>query len=262
MATLTRVRAEAEVEARFRAQLEATQKELLEAKEAVEAANRGLETFSYSVAHDLRAPLRAMKGFSTILLEEYGTQLGDEGKAMLGHIATGATDMAALIEGLLTLARLNRRALQRERVDLSELADAAMTRALADAGPRPTTDVQIEVGLVADGDPTLVRSVVENLVGNAVKFTAKAASPRIELGHLDRPDERVFFVRDNGAGFDPAYAEDLFTPFKRLHGTAEFAGTGIGLATVHRIVQRHGGRIWAEGRVGEGATFYFTLPAH
>lgn len=262
VATLERVRAEAEAEARFRAKLEATQKELLEAKEAAEAANRGLESFSYSVAHDLRAPLRAMKGFSTILLDEYAAKLDDEGKTMLGHIATGATDMAALIEGLLTLARLSRRPLHRERVDLSELAGAAVSRALTDAGPRPPTEVQIEAGLAADVDPTLVRSVVENLVGNAVKFTAKTASPRIEIGHLDRSDERVFFVRDNGAGFDPTYADNLFVPFKRLHGTSDFAGTGIGLATVQRIVQRHGGRIWADGRVGEGATFYFTLPTH
>lgn len=262
VAALERARAEAEAEARFREQLEATQKELLEAKEAAEAANRGLEAFSYSVAHDLRAPLRSMKGFSTLLLEDYEAKLDDEGKSMLGHIVTSATEMAALIEGLLALARLSRAPLHREPVDLSALAADALVRATNDAQVRAPFEAGIAKGLVAEADPTLARSVVENLVGNAVKFSSKTPAPRIEVGQLERDGERVFFVRDNGAGFDPAYAGKLFTPFKRLHATADFAGTGIGLATVHRIVERHGGRIWAEGRVGEGATFYFTLPTH
>ncbi|HEY5145133.1 MAG TPA: ATP-binding protein, partial [Polyangiaceae bacterium] len=185
------------------------------------------------------------------------------GSQLTRKIFGGAHKMGALIDGLLGLARLNRMEPKRQATDLSAVARASLTQALRDEAnaARPPTAVVIEDGLWVEADPTLLQAMVDNLVANAVKFTGRTAAPRIELGRIEHDGERVFFVRDNGAGFDMQYANKLFAPFQRLHRTSDFVGTGIGLATVQRIVARHEGRIWAEAQVGAGATFYFTLPA-
>lgn len=228
---------------------------IVEAKEAVERANRELEAFSYSVAHDLRTPLRGMNGFARILLEDHAGQLDAEGRALLETIATNAKKMGHLIDGLLDLARLNRAPLTRDKLDLS----AMVREALADAA-RPGTEIVVPDGIIVDADRALLEPLVQNLVGNAVKFTARVEHPRIELGRMTLEGEEVYFLRDNGAGFDMKFADLLFQPFQRLHNEKDFSGTGIGLATVQRIVVRHGGRLWAEGAVNEGATMFFTLP--
>lgn len=218
-----------------------------------------LESFSYSIAHDLRAPLRGMNGFAQVLLEDYGERLDADGLDALQEIRTNAARMSELIDALLSLSKLSRGPLRPAEIDLAAYARAAFTRsASADTGR--TVELVAPASLYAWADPALSRTLVENLVGNAWKFTARAADPRIEIGVEQGPRERVFFVRDNGAGFDMAHATKLFAPFQRLHRTTEFAGTGIGLATAQRIVQRHGGRIWAEAAVGRGATIYFTFP--
>jgi PAS domain S-box-containing protein len=232
---------------------------LAEAKEAAEAASRELETFSYSVAHDLRAPLRGMNGFAQVLLDTHADRLDVEGRDFLNEIVLNAQKMAELIDALLSLARTTRSELRRENVDLSALA-REVTAELAFADPAREVHVVIRAEMSANADPRLARGLLQNLLGNAWKFTANAQPACIELGVEQNRGELAFFVRDNGAGFDMAFADKLFRPFQRLHGTAEFPGTGIGLATVQRIVHRHGGRIWAEAAVGAGATFYFTLP--
>lgn len=241
------------------ARLRATLERLAGTSAELAHANEELQAFSYSVAHDLRAPLRALNGYAHLLLEEYGDKMDGEGRNWLFTIERNAIKMAELIEGLLSLARLTRGDLRLARVDISALARATGAQ-LASAGPERSVDLVVEEGLEANADPRLVRALIENLVGNAWKFTSKVASPRIEVGATEVEGSRAFFVRDNGAGFDETYAGKLFTPFQRLHDHSEFPGTGIGLATVQRIVKRHGGRVWAEGKVGEGATFYFTLP--
>jgi signal transduction histidine kinase len=227
----------------------------LAAREAAESASRELEAFSYSVAHDLRTPLRGMNGFARILLEDHGEALDEKGRALLEKIASNASKMGHLIDGLLGLARLNRAPLAREDVDLGGMVRAAVAEAA-----RPETEVVVSDALVVNADPTLLSAVVDNLVANAVKFTARVERPRIELGREEIDGEDVYYVRDNGAGFDMQFANLLFKPFQRLHNVRDFEGNGIGLATVERIVTRHGGRIWARGEVGAGATFYFTLP--
>ena len=232
---------------------------LARAKDTAEAATRELEAFSYSVAHDLRAPLRGMSGFAQVLLETYGDKLDPEGQDWLNEIVTNAAKMGALIDALLSLARLTRSVLHREPVDLSELfcALAAEVRARE---PERDVELVVQPGLVAQADPALAHALLENLLANAWKFTGRRVKARIELGST-ADESGAFFVRDNGAGFDAAFADRLFAPFQRLHSSDEFAGTGIGLATVQRIVRRHAGRAWAEGTVDGGATFYFTLPA-
>jgi PAS domain S-box-containing protein len=232
---------------------------LARAKDAAEDASRELEAFSYSVAHDLRAPLRGMNGFAQVLLDTYGEKFDAEGKDWLQEILLNAHKMAALIDSLLSLSRVTRSELRREEVDLSALcrATAAQLRATE---PQRTVDLVVQEDLHADSDPALARALVENLVGNAWKFTSKVPAARIEFGAIEKDGRPAFFVRDNGAGFDMAFAGKLFSPFRRLHTEAEFPGTGIGLATAQRIVRRHGGRTWAEGAVNAGATFYFTLP--
>lgn len=232
---------------------------LLRAKAAAESANQELEAFSYSVAHDLRSPLRAVNCFARILLEEHAPKLNEEGRALLERVIRSARNMGALVDGLLDLARLNRTQPKREPVDLSVMVRTACEQILQEeaCAARPPTELVVEEGLLVEADPTLLRSMVNNLVGNAVKFTARTASPRIELGRL----EDAYFLRDNGAGFDMAFSRMLFTPFHRLHSEQDFAGTGIGLASVERIVARHGGRIWATSAVDAGATFFFTLPS-
>jgi PAS domain S-box-containing protein len=221
----------------------------------LEHSNRELEAFSYSVAHDLRSPLRAVSGFSQMLLDDHAAQLDREAVHYLAKIQASARRMATLIDGLLDLSRLAHRDLQLTEVDLSAIARSVIDQ-LAAAEPERRVDTRVAEGLTAYVDPRLVRTLFENLIGNAWKFTRKTAAPRLEVGTTDG---RTFFVRDNGAGFDPARAHKLFAPFERMHADTEFPGTGIGLATVQRIVERHGGRIWAEAQPGRGATFSFSL---
>jgi PAS domain S-box-containing protein len=232
--------------------------ELVKAKEAAEAANRELEAFSYSVAHDLRSPLRAIDGFSQALLEDYGDKLDDEGQSYLRRVRSSAQHMAELIDDLLTLSRVTRAELRRQQVDLTERAETILTR-LRHTEPERDVKFEVEREMRAYGDPGLLAIILENLLGNAWKFTSKRQGAAIALGSTLKEGKKVFFIRDNGAGFDMSYAGRLFGVFQRLHHVTEFDGTGIGLATVFRIIARHGGRVWAEGEVDRGATFYFTL---
>ncbi|HEX8844894.1 MAG TPA: PAS domain S-box protein [Pyrinomonadaceae bacterium] len=225
----------------------------------LQAANKELEAFSYSVSHDLRAPLRHINGFSQALLEDYADKLDDEGKSYLQEVRGASQEMAQLIDDVLQLARVTRSEMRREVVNLSHLADEIMAE-LQKREPTRAVTVQIEEGLSTRGDKRLLRIILSNLLGNAWKFTSKREQPEITFGHEQKDGETIFFVRDNGAGFDMAYADKLFSAFQRLHTVDEFEGTGIGLATVQRIVNRHGGRVWAEGVSDQGATFYFTLP--
>jgi len=224
----------------------------------LEAANREIESFSYSVSHDLRAPLRALDGFSAILAQEYPDRLDERGRGYLDRIRAAARTMALLVDGLLSLARLNRQELTVNAVDLSALA-RRVGADLAALEPGRTVRLNVRDGLTADGDPRLLHVLLENLIGNALKFTSSRPEATIEVGCTQRDGERVFFVKDDGVGFDMAYASKLFLPFQRLHSASDFPGTGIGLATVQRIVARHGGRIWPESAPDAGATFFFTL---
>jgi two-component system, NtrC family, sensor kinase len=238
-------------------------RELAEARaglvEELELKNEELEAFSYSVAHDLRAPLRSLDGFSLALLEDYADRLDDEGRQYLRYVRESAQQMAQLIDDLLTLSRVSRAEFQREAIDLGDIARRIGTR-LAREAPARSVELVVAERLPAQGDERLMTVVFENLLGNAWKFTAKTAQARIEIGVTDETPP-VYFVRDNGAGFDMAYAGKLFGVFQRLHAVSEFEGTGIGLATVQRVIRRHSGRIWAEGAVGRGAGFFFTLEA-
>ncbi len=228
-------------------------------EDALKTANSDLEAFSYSVAHDLRAPLRGMSGFAQVLLDTYGDKFDAEGTDWLREILLNARKMGALIDALLSLGRVTRTELHAERVDLTALAGAVLVR-LSRADPSRTVEITIAPDLTADLDPHLAHVLFENLLENAWKFSGRTTAARIEIGASDAHGERTFFVRDNGAGFDMAFAQKLFAPFQRLHTVREFPGTGIGLATAQRIVHRHGGHIWAEGSVGHGATIFFTLP--
>ena len=225
----------------------------------LENANRELEAFSYSVSHDLRAPLRSISGFSQVLVEDYAETLDAEGRDYLKRISDASARMAQLIDDLLDLSRLSRGEVRRAPVDLSALAEAVIAD-LATAQPERRVDVEIAPGLTAEADPHLVRTVLINLLGNAWKYTGRKDHARIAFGATtDAEGQPAFFVRDDGAGFDMAYADKLFGAFQRLHGMKDFPGTGVGLATVQRIVHKHGGRVWAESVVDQGATFYFTL---
>lgn len=224
----------------------------------LEASNRELEAFSYSVAHDLRGPLRGIEGFAHVIAEDYADGFDDAGRNYLSRIQQAAKRMAQLIDDLLELARIMRADMERRDIDLSALAQSVAHD--LQAGSERSVRFHIAPDLKARADPTLMASALGNLLENAWKFTAREPSARIEFGADHNGAEPVFYVRDNGAGFDPAYAGKLFQPFQRLHHPNEFAGTGIGLATTARIVRRHGGRIWAEGTPGQGATFRFTLP--
>ena len=221
-------------------------------------ANQELEAFSYSVSHDLRAPLRAIKGFSKVLLDEYGGKLDEQGCHYLDRVRTGSQKMSVLINDLLDLSRINRIALRKESISLTELGRGVVAE-LQNREPSRRVAIEIADGLAARGDARLITIVLVNLLGNAWKYTAKRPEAQIAFGQENKGNETVFYVRDNGAGFDMAYADKLFAPFQRLHQDSEFEGTGIGLATAQRIVSRHGGRIWVEAAVNEGATFYFTL---
>ena len=233
-------------------------KALLRAKDAVQDANRELESFSYSVAHDLRAPLRGIAGFSRVLLEDYVEKLDATGKAYLTFIRESAQQMSQLIADLLGLSRITHGELRFDDVELSSLARAVTVR-LQNSQPERVVDMLIQDGLRDQGDARLLSVVLDNLLGNAWKFTAKRADARIEFGTRSDGGQLVYFLRDNGAGFDMASVGNLFKVFQRLHAADEFEGTGVGLATVQRIVSRHGGRVWAEGEVNQGATFFFTL---
>jgi light-regulated signal transduction histidine kinase (bacteriophytochrome) len=250
-----------EKERRLNAELEAR----VRARTAeLEASTRELDAFAYSVSHDLRAPLRAVAGFSEVLLEEWADQLDEQGQDYLRRVVAATERMGQLIDDLLNLSRASRMELTREPVDLTAIAhrvvsDLAMTDPLR---PAVDLDVTIDEDLHAVCDPALMELVLRNLISNAWKFSAKQNKPRIRFGSVEQEGTSAFFVRDNGAGFDPRYADKLFVPFQRLHAVDDFPGSGIGLAIVNRIIARHGGRVWAESTPGAGAVFYFTLPDH
>jgi len=231
---------------------------VLERTAELEASNRELEAFCYSVAHDLSTPLRGINGFSNILLEEYSDRLDEDGKSYLVRMGSATVRMGQLINDLLELSRVTRRELHRERVDLSHLVHGIVDE-LREHEPDRQAEFIIAENLEDEGDPILIRLALENLLGNAWKYTSKEPTPKIEFGSRTCNGETVYFVRDNGIGFDMAYVHKLFIPFQRLHGIDEFGGTGVGLASVQRIISRHGGKIWAEGEPKKGATFYFTV---
>ena len=233
--------------------------QVVERTRALSETNAELEAFSYSVSHDLRAPLRAIHGFARILLEDHSAGMDGEAKRVLGVIDENTRRMGQLIDDLLSFFRLGRKELETARVDMAELVRGVVEEVRRHAGDRP---LEITVGSLppARGDRNMLRQAVMNLLDNASKFTRKRAPGRIEVGHQDNGAEAVYYVKDNGAGFDPRYASKLFGVFQRLHRAEEFEGTGVGLAIVQRVVSRHGGRVWAEGKPDAGATFYFTLP--
>jgi PAS domain S-box-containing protein len=234
------------------------EREIARRSAELEAANKELETFCYSVSHDLRAPLRGIDGFSQALLEDYGGKLDSAAQDSLQRIRAATQRMGMLIDDLLNLSRFTRMEMQRQPTDLSAIGkEVAAT--LQQSQPRRDVEVVIAPELRSESDPRLMRVVLENLLGNAWKFTSKKQHARIEFGKTKSNETSAFFVKDNGAGFDPAYAGRLFGAFQRLHAMTEFPGTGVGLATVQRIILRHGGRIWAESAVDQGATFYFTV---
>jgi PAS domain S-box-containing protein len=243
---------------RLNAELE---KRVQERTAQLATANRELEAFCYSVSHDLRAPLRGIDGFSQELLDRYRSQLDEKGQHYLQRIRTASQRMAHLIDDLLKLSRLTRDDMRRELVDLTALAQT-VTAELKQREPQRQVTVSIQPGLTTFGDPSLLRIVLDNLLGNAWKFTSKRSSACIEFGATERRHEQpAYFVRDDGVGFDVTFVRKLFGAFQRLHNERDFPGTGIGLATVQRIIHRHGGNVWAEGVPEKGATFYFTLPA-
>ncbi|MCP4902800.1 MAG: hypothetical protein GY906_38045 [bacterium] len=236
-------------------ELETTQEDLRESRAELEA-------FSYSVSHDLQAPLRRIRGFSKMLLTGHKDELNAEGQRLLGRIVGNAEELSELVDALLTLSRLSRSKIVKEDLDISSLAHEIVDE-LRESDPDRLVDCAIESDIQANGDPTLVRVILTNLLGNAWKFTRNTAEARIEVGRAETDsnatEPSAIWIRDNGSGFDPRYADKLFAPFQRLHDTDEFEGSGIGLATVYRLIHRHGGRVWAQSEVGQGATFYFSL---
>jgi signal transduction histidine kinase len=223
----------------------------------LELSNEELQSFAYSVSHDLRAPLRSIDGFSQAMLEDFGESLPTEAQDYLARVRANAQRMGQLIDGLLRLSRITRSSLERDTVDLSKMARDIL-ETLQESSPDRKVKTVIRDGVRAQADPRLLLPALDNLLSNAWKFTARNPEACIEFG-VQGPEDNIYFVRDNGAGFDMTYADKLFGAFQRLHGADEFEGTGIGLATVQRIIYRHGGEIWAESKVGRGATFFFTL---
>ena len=222
--------------------------------------NKELESFAYSISHDLRAPLRGIDGFSHMLAEEYGNRLDAEGNGYLDRIRAAAQRMGALIDDILELSRVSRRTVRSEKVDLGRIAHEVLDE-LAQADPARRVGIAIEEECIVTGDPQLLRIMMQNLLENAWKYTGREPAPKIGFGSETIEGERVFYVRDNGVGFDMKYADRLFSPFQRLHKPEEFEGTGIGLATVARVVHGHGGRVWAESEPGKGTTLRFALPS-
>jgi light-regulated signal transduction histidine kinase (bacteriophytochrome) len=236
----------------------ALEQRVAERTRELDAANKELEAFSYSISHDLRAPLRAIDGFSKAVLDEYADKLDQQACGYLQRVRAGTQKMSRLIDDLLNLSRLSRGALRKESINVTALAREVVAE-LQEREPSRKVAIEIADGLTAQGDARLTTIVLMNLLGNAWKYTAKRPESQIAFGQESNGNETIFYVRDNGAGFDMAYADKLFAPFQRLHQDSEFEGTGIGLATVQRIVSRQGGRVWAKAAVDQGATFFFTL---
>ena len=237
--------------------------ELARANDDLAQANRELEAFSYSVSHDLRAPLRTISAFTHALIEDFGDNIDDKARDHIRRVLAATARMSDLIDALLELSRISRSPIGRHRVNLSRLATIVLDD-LAKRDPMRAVGLDIAPDLVVEADGRQMRILLDNLLGNAWKFTTRADPAQITVGR-DPPNsdgDAVFFVRDNGAGFDMSQADRLFTPFQRLHNDSEFTGTGIGLATVRRIVERHGGKIWAEGSIGGGAKISFTVPTN
>jgi PAS domain S-box-containing protein len=241
-----------------RARIEELNTFLMQRTTELMTANKELETFSYSVSHDLRSPLRAMKGFSSVLLEDYSDKLDAEGQDFLKRIKNSADKMSGLIDDMLSLAKISRDEMNPKEIDLSAAAESIVSE-LRQGDKERKVETLIASGLKTRGDARLMLIALSNLIGNAWKYSSRTSNAVIEFGSLEKNEETVFFVRDNGAGFDMAHAKKLFTPFQRLHSDSHFSGTGIGLAIVNKVIQRHGGRVWGEGEIGKGATFYFTL---
>jgi light-regulated signal transduction histidine kinase (bacteriophytochrome) len=221
----------------------------------LEVTNKELESFSYSVSHDLRAPLRAVDGYARMLEEDYAAALDGEGRRLLGVVRASSARMGQLIDDLLAFSRLGRREPARQPLDMAALVREVVDELGAGAAQVAITDLP-----AAKADPSLIKQVWINLVGNALKYSGKRQDARVDIGGAEDPEEQLYWVRDNGVGFDPRYQAKLFGVFQRLHKAEEFPGTGVGLAIVHRVVTRHGGRVWAESKPGEGACFYFALP--
>lgn len=233
-------------------------KDLKKKNQDLEAMNKELESFSYSVSHDLRSPLRSINGYAAILKEEYEDDLEEDAKRLLGNITRSALKMSDLIDSLLTLSRLGRKDRSIRKIDTEVLVDRVL-KELSVEKDIPNPDIQVKKLPKMQGDPDLLKQVYVNLISNAIKYSSKKENPVVEIGAKEEGKETIYYVQDNGAGFNMEYEEKLFGVFQRLHGAREFEGIGIGLAIVKRIINSHGGRVWAEGKLNEGATFYFTV---
>jgi light-regulated signal transduction histidine kinase (bacteriophytochrome) len=250
-----RVKAEEQI----RALNESLEQKVAERTAELEFSNKELEAFAYSVSHDLRAPLRSIDGFSQILLEDYVEQLPEVGRHYLEQVRKATQQMGTLIDDLLRLSRIMRTEMRITSVDMSQIAGQIIEQ-LRWEYPERKVEVKIEPGLIVDGDHNLIKIALENIIRNSWKFTGKKLKGRIVFGSKNVDGSPTFYIRDNGAGFDMAYANKLFSPFQRLHNQDEFEGTGIGLAITHRVIKRHNGSIWAEGKINQGAAFYFRIP--